>query len=362
MSGRGTKLFMPLALIRAVFALTLAAALSSAANAATLACRQPQLAAAGDVVYIACGNGSTISVAKSEDGGRSFGPLTTIATVGALSLGNHRGPRVAVAGDAVIVTAIAGTVGGGKDGDLMAWRSTDGGRTWSPAVKVNDVDGAAREGLHAMAALGSTVVTAWLDLRARGTQLYASISSDAGRTWSRNILVYESPSGTICQCCHPSLAITEAGEILVMFRNALDGHRDFYLARGKTGAFGPPQKLGTGSCTLDACPMDGGGVGTSGGDVTTVWRREQTVYLASPGQPESVIGDGVNPALAISARGPVVAWNASKGLMVTAAGHEPRLLDAAGKFVALAPTAYGVLAAWETGDGAATRLIDADLR
>jgi hypothetical protein len=58
----------------------------------------------------------------------------------------------------------------------------------------------------------------------------------------------------------------------------------------------------------------------------------------------------------------VVAWNASKGLMVAVAGHEPRLLDASGKFVALTPTAYGVLAAWETGDGAATRLIDAEGR
>ncbi len=327
-----------------------------------LPCRQPQLASEGDAVYLACGEANTIFVSSSPDGGRTFGTLTTVARVPALSLGNHRGPRVAVAGDAVIVTAIAGTLGGGKDGDLMAWRSADGGRTWSPAVKVNDVDGAAREGLHALAARGSTVVTAWLDLRGKGTQLYASISSDAGRTWSRNILVYQSPSGTICQCCHPSLAITEAGEILAMFRNALDGHRDFYLARGKAGEFGAPQKLGTGSWTLDACPMDGGGVGASGGDVTTVWRREQTVYLDTPGQPESVVGDGVNPALATSARGPVVAWNASKGLMVTAAGHPLRLLDAAGKFVALTPTAYGVLAAWETGGGAATRLIDAEGR
>jgi len=348
-------------------ALLSALALSSAIGFADeprrpLSCRQPQLAADGDAVYLACAEANTISVSSSRDGGRTFGTLTTVARVRALSLGNHRGPRVAVAGDAVIVTAIAGMLGGGKDGDLMAWRSADGGRTWSPAVKVNDIDGAAREGLHAMAARGSTVVTAWLDLRAKGTQLYASISSDAGRTWSRNVQVYQSPSGTICQCCHPSLAITEAGEILVMFRNALDGHRDFYLARGKAGAFGPPQKLGTGSWTLDACPMDGGGVGASGGDITTVWRREQTVYLAAPGQPESVVGNGVNPALAISARGPVVAWNAARGLMVTAAGHEPQLLDAAGKFVALTPTAYGVLAAWETGDGAATRLIDADGR
>ena len=354
---------MLLTFIRATLGLALATLLFSTANAGTLPCRQPQLAADGKIAYLACASSNTISLARSDDGGRTFGPLTTVATVGALSLGNHRGPRVAVAGESVIVTAIAGTLGGGKDGDLMAWRSTDGGRTWSAPVRVNDVEGAAREGLHAMAARGSMVVTAWLDLRAKGTQLYASISTDAGRTWGKNVLVYQSPSGTICQCCHPSLAITEGGEILVMFRNALDGHRDFYLARGKGGAFGPAQKLGTGTWALDTCPMDGGAVSaTANGDVTTVWRREQTVYLAAPGKAESVVGDGVNPTLAISSGKPVVAWNASKGLMIGAIGHEPLLLDAAGKFAALTQTASGVLAAWESAEGAATRLIEGDGR
>jgi hypothetical protein len=352
---------MSFAPTRATPALALATLLASTATAATLPCRQPQLAADGKLVYLACASGNTISIAKSDDGGRTFGPLTTVASVGALSLGNHRGPRVAIADRTVIVTAIAGLLGGGKDGDLLAWRSADGGRTWSAAVRVNDVEGAAREGLHAMAAHGSTVVTAWLDLRAKGTQLYASISSDAGRTWGSNVLVYQSPSGTICQCCHPSLAITDAGEILVMFRNALDGHRDFYLARGTGGAFGPALKLGTGTWALDTCPMDGGAVRASTkGDVTTVWRREQTVYLAAPGEPESIVGDGMNPALAISSSGPVVAWNASKGLTVSAAGQAPVLLDATGKFAALTPTSGGVVAAWETGEGVVARHLGAD--
>ena len=34
----------------------------------------------------------------------------------------------------------------------------------------------------------------------------APFSQDGGATWSKNVLLYESPGGTICQCCAPSLA------------------------------------------------------------------------------------------------------------------------------------------------------------
>ncbi len=39
----------------------------------------------------------------------------------------------------------------------------------------------------------------WLDLREKGTVLYASKSMDHGETWSKNILVYRSPDGSICE-------------------------------------------------------------------------------------------------------------------------------------------------------------------
>ena len=65
-------------------------------------------------------------------------------------LGRHRGPRVAATNDAVTITAIAGKRGGGQDGDLLAWRSMDHGKTWGAPAVLNDVADAAREGLHGL--------------------------------------------------------------------------------------------------------------------------------------------------------------------------------------------------------------------
>ncbi len=321
------------------------------APAAPLPCRQPQLASDAHAVYLVCGADNTIYLSSSDDGGRTFRPLTRIGAVASLALGMHRGPRISIAGDALVVTAIAGKVGKGQDEDLMAWRSIDRGRTWTGPVVINDVPAAAREGLHAMAASGLTVVTAWLDLRAKGTRLYAATSMNAGESWGPDTVVYESPSGTICQCCHPSLAIAPDGTVLAMFRNVVEGHRDFYVARGTSGRFAAAEKLGTGTWALTSCPMDGGGIVTNAdGAVTTVWRRDKTIFLAEPGRPEITVADGLNPAIAATPGGPVIAWNAPDGLSVAAPDRKTIVLDPAGKFVSVAASAGVVIAAWERGD------------
>jgi hypothetical protein len=328
------------------------------AAAAPLPCRQPQLAADGQAVYLTCGANNTIYLSRSTDGGRSFAPLTTVASVPSLALGMHRGPRVAIADEAVIVTAIGGTVGKGQDGDLLAWRSVDRGRTWTGPAVINDVPAAAREGLHAMAARGKTIVTAWLDLREKGTRLYSATSIDGGRTWAPDALVYESPSGTICQCCHPSLTIAADGTVLAMFRNVVDGHRDLYLARARNGRFGAAEKIGTGTWLFDSCPLDGGGIATtSDGGIETVWRRDKTVFLAPSGQEEVKVAKGVNPAIVSTGAGPVIAWNAPDGLSIAAPERATTLLDPAGKFVALAVSDAGVIAAWERGEQTLTRVL-----
>src|SRR5260370_1332262 len=129
-------------------------------------------------------------------------------------------------------------------------------------VVINDAPAAAREGLHSMVAGGGLLFATWLDDRAQGKRLYGATSKDAGLTWSKNVEVYESPSGTICQCCHPTALIDGNGVIHVMWRNALDGNRDMYVAHSKDGgvSFGRARKLGEGSWELNACPMDGGGL------------------------------------------------------------------------------------------------------
>ena len=105
------------------------------------------------------------------------------------------------------------------------------------------------------------------------------------RTWSRNVLLYESPDGPICPCCDPSLAAMGRGEFTVMWRNALGGSRDLYTLRLRDGhPVGAPVKQGEGTWKLDACPMDGGGVAVRDGQVASAWRRDHDIYLATAGQ------------------------------------------------------------------------------
>lgn len=336
--------------------LTLAATVTAGAET-TLPCRQPQLAVSGPTVYVACGTAAAVLVARSDDRAESFGPAVTIPITGHLSLGNHRGPRIVALGDTVIVTAIVGAQGGGKDGDLLAWRSVDGGRHWSAPIRINDVEAAAREGLHAMAGEGGMVAVAWLDLREKGTTLVVAASTDGGAHWGPDVVAYRSPSGTICQCCHPSLATDGSGRLVAMFRNSLEGARDMYViesvdkGRTWTGA----RKIGQGTWPLTACPMDGGAVADEAGAVVSVWRRDQTVYLARDGAPEVAAGQGVNPAMAMTATGPIVAWNGVDGLMIKPPEAEARLVDARGKFAALATTAGGVVLAFERGTDVVVR-------
>lgn len=124
--------------------------------------------------------------------------------------------------NAIVVSVIVSEKGRGADGDLMAWRSVDGGKTWGEGRRVNDVAGSAREGLHAMAAGGEAILFAtWLDLRSEGTKVFGAVSRDGGVTWAENRPVYESPSGSVRECCHPTAYVDERGRMFVMFRNWL---------------------------------------------------------------------------------------------------------------------------------------------
>ncbi len=320
--------------------------------------REPQVAIADTgSVYITYGMGDTIYCSVSNDGGRRYAAPIKVAEVGKLSLGMRRGPRIVAAGKTVVITAIYGQQGKGRDGELLSWRSTDSGSTWRGPVRVSDVPGAAREGLHAMAALGSgkLIACTWLDLREKGTQIYASYSRDGGATWDKNVRVYRSPDGTVCECCHPSAAFDASGGIIVMWRNALGGARDMYLARSaNAGAdFGPAQKLGQETWPLNACPMDGGALAVGAdGAVTTFWRRDQQMFTCSPGGPEKRVGRGQQGWVAMGNSGTFLVWlegRPGRLRLLTAGASEPQILSplADDPVVAVSASRNGpVVAAW----------------
>jgi BNR repeat-like domain len=235
-------------------------------------------------VFVVYATPSLVSISVSSDLGATFGEPVAVGRIGKMAVGMRRGPRVAATPSAVIVSAIGGVVGDGHDGDLVAWRSTTSGVSWLAPVRVSTYPGSAREGLHAMCAgPNGELACAWLDVRSGKTEIYAAASSDEGASFAPEELVYHSPEGSVCECCHPSVAVDAHGALYVMFRNQLDGARDMYITESKDHGktFSKAHKLGTGTWKLAACPMDGGALAIApAGHVMSIWRREQDVYSA----------------------------------------------------------------------------------
>jgi hypothetical protein len=99
-------------------------------------------------------------------------------------------PSIASDGDVVAIAWGASTPAGATD--VYAAVSRDGGRTFGPPVRVNDVDGDARlngEQPPRVAVRGTAVTVVWTTKNANGTKLVQSRSADGGRTFARATLV-----------------------------------------------------------------------------------------------------------------------------------------------------------------------------
>jgi hypothetical protein len=278
-----------------------------------------------------------------------------------IPLSRHRGPRIVMSGGVIVVTAVVGETeatgthahGLPSDGDLLAWRSLDRGITWSKAVRINDVASAPREGLHTLAADGrENLFAAWLDQRGEGVKLFGAWSSDSGATWSKNVQVYESSDGTICQCCHPTAAFNRDGGLDLMWRNVLDGSRDFYLIRADVARrFGRPAKLGLGTWKINACPMDGGGLVHAGARTVSVWRRMDDIFVAEPGKPETKIGEGKDVTVAAGGDKIYAAWIKGAQLVLWTSGKQETVANQAAFPNLTALPDGGALLAWEEDSG-----------
>jgi len=317
-------------------------------------------------VHLTYAVGDAVFYSQSRDGAKSFTAPVQLPPAHDISLGMRRGPRIAATGNAICITVIGGRQGKGKDGDLLAFRSVDAGKSWLGPVLVNDASDAAREGLHAMAAgPKGELCSVWLDLRERGTQVMSATSKDGGETWSNNVVVYRSPAGNVCECCHPSVVYDAHGKVHVLWRNWLGGARDMYSASSNDGgkSFAEAQKLGSESWMLKACPMDGGAIAVGPKDaIATVWRRKKQVFLTadSTGQ-EALLGEGEQPWVAMTTNGPAAVWLAKRGgsLFYKAPEQAPADLadHAADPVIAASPDGNLVVAAWEQQAGAKTQIV-----
>lgn len=163
-------------------------------------------------IHIVYGTGDSIMYVSSTNKGQTFTAPSLIAVLPGLFASAMRGPQIAAADNGLIVTACT------NKGNIYSCQQQASGK-WSKAVKVNDADEAAKEALMDLSADGLHVFAVWLAVKhPKGQNVYGAKSVDGGRTWSKNVLVYDSPDNSVCECCKPSVAIRK-NSIYVMFRN-----------------------------------------------------------------------------------------------------------------------------------------------
>lgn len=223
-----------------------------------------------------------------------------------------RGPRIAAVSGGIVITA------GNKSGNIYFYKQEKLSK-WSSAKRVNDINEISKEGLMSLSADGSKIYAILLVVNnPKGQSIYGAGSADGGSTWRKNIIVYASPSGTVCECCKPTVVV-KGKKVYAMFRNYLKGNRDLYLAECSDGGkhFTEAKKVGNGSWKLNGCLMDGGGIALNNNEVPqTAWRRERKIYSTESGKAEKLIDEGRSCFIETINNKNMYAWTQKENIIV----------------------------------------------
>lgn len=160
------------------------------------------IADAQGVFHLVYGQDSTIYYATTSNPALTFTKPVAIAILPNLVAGAKRGPQVAIAIQNIVITAVD------RMGDIYAYSLDRHNGKWSSAVRVNDVPAIAKEGFQAIVGTSAGVIhSVWLDLRGdHHNKIVGSTSQDGGLSWSPNQVIYQSPDGSVCECCKVSIA------------------------------------------------------------------------------------------------------------------------------------------------------------
>ena len=308
--------------------------------------RQPQVSVdPAGIVRIVYGHENKIYCATSSDQGKSFSKPQLVGQIDGLYLGMAMGPQIASSANFSKVTAID------KKGNIHSFSLEHNTAEWVKIAAVNDVAGVAPEGLMTLDAAGNDRFYAtWLDVR-NDKQNKIVFASTTGKdtTWSDNKIIYISPDKTVCECCKPSMDV-KGNNLVIMFRNWVNGSRDFYFTTSADGGatFSEPVKLGKGTWKLEGCPMDGGGILIDAKNkIHTVWQRDGHIFYAQPDSKEVEIGKGRNVRIS-GTQNPVISWKDGKELKVKLLASEQAVTVGTGSYIETAVLAdTSILSVWE---------------
>ncbi len=205
----------------------------------------PTVAVSGLNVYVAWTDtrhgGSPMSLeeeyfARSTDGGTTWGPNVRLTTDPRGEPANSWAPSLVATGSSVWITWFDDRAGQPGEFDIFLDHSDDFGATWSGNEQLTYV--ASGTSVRPVIALhGSDMYITWWDTRDGNEEVYAKHSPDLGQTWESDIRLTSHPGASTL----PSIAASVTG-VHVVWTDNRDGNAELYYMR----APGAPVVVGNG--------------------------------------------------------------------------------------------------------------------
>ncbi len=175
-------------------------------------------------------NQADIYFAKSTDGGQTFS--RNLRVNDDIGRAGQLYPSIAVDARGRLYLAWHDFRKGNQD--IYFSRSTDGGKTFSRNIRVNDDQGTAGQFNPSLGVdAEGTVYLAWHDLRDGNADIYFAVSRDGGATFDPNLKINDD-RGDAYQF-HPSLGVGSKGAVAVAWEDYRNGQADIYLAYSVDG-------------------------------------------------------------------------------------------------------------------------------
>jgi hypothetical protein len=221
------------------------------------------LAAAPDgPLYAIFGRGQSLYVARSDDGGRSFGPPALASGATQALVTPFERPTVAAGpGGAVAVSWLEQD--GGRT-TVWAARSSDGAASFGPPEQVA-LSGEFETTMARLAAPPPAVAVAWL----QGGGLW--LGRSAGDAYQLREV-----DGLVCECCQPA-ALLDGERLTLAYRNlereAGVDTRDLFVAVSDDGgaSFHEPARVSDEPWRVNACPLSGPALAAADGRLYVAW-------------------------------------------------------------------------------------------
>lgn len=237
----------------------------------------PQLGvrASGELFLLSLKDGN-IWLQTSGDGGDSFEPGVKVNDVSGVASHSENTPQMIVRTMREFYVLWTADDGGERTA-LRLSSSVNWGRSFGKSVPV-DPAGTASQSFYTLAVgPDGAVYAAWLDGRERGqgrsgsAAVYLAKSTNRGQSFGKSVRV----ALDVCPCCRPSLAFSDAQTLHLGWRGVRDSDmRDIFVATSTDGGatFGTGTLVAPDNWQLNGCPHSGPSLATLNGRLYVAWR------------------------------------------------------------------------------------------